>query len=118
MNNSRIIKVNDEIQRETAEIIRGELKDPRISKLVSVVRVETTRDLKFCKIHVSVFGSEEEQQSAFEGIKSASGYIRSQIAKRLNLRATPELIFILDDSIEHGIRMSRLIDEINKPIGD
>ena len=118
MNSNRIIKVNDEIQKETAEIIRGELKDPRIGRLVSVVRVETTRDLKFCKIYVSVLGNEEEQESAFEGIKSASGYIRSQLAKRLNLRTTPELIFILDDSIEYGIRMSRLIDEVNKPTGD
>ena len=113
-----MIKINDEIQKVVAEIIRGELKDPRISGLVSVLRVDTTQDLKFCKIYVSVFGDEEQQKSAFEGIKSAGGFIRKQVADRVNLRATPLLTFILDDSIEHAMRMTKLIDEVNKNIKD
>ncbi len=111
---NRMTRINDEMRRELGEIIRSELKDPRIGVLTSVVRAETTQDLKFCKVFISVLGNEEEKKSAMEGIKSASGYIRRLIAERINLRATPELIFKLDDSLEYSIRMSKLIDDISQ----
>ena len=119
MKKERMIRVNDEIQKEIARIIRGELKDPRISVLTSVTHVDTTADLKFCKVYISSmgtgpFGDETAQKEAFEGVQSASGFIRKLIAERLNLRVTPQLIFLRDDSIERGIRISKLIDEVNQ----
>lgn len=112
-NRSRKTRINDEIQRELSTIIR-ELKDPRIPTLVSVLKVETTSDLATSKVFVSVFGSEDAQAKAMEGIQSAAGFVRKELAVRLNLRNTPELHFFRDDSIEHGSRMSQLIDQVNK----
>lgn len=112
--NVRMVRINDEIRLELAEILRTEIKDPRINDtMVSVVRVETTQDLKFCKIYISVLGSDEEKENVMEGIKSAEGFIRKLLAERVNLRLTPKLIFKLDDSLEYSIRMSKLIDEIS-----
>ena len=82
--------------------------------MTSVVSVEVTPDLKYCKVYISVLGDEESQKNTLEGLKSAEGYIRSQLAKTINLRNTPELTFILDQSIEYGINMSKLIDEVNQ----
>lgn len=112
-NRSRKTRVNDEIQRELSSIIR-ELKDPRVSALTSVLKVETTKDLSTSKVFISVYGTKEEQEKALEGLKSAAGFVRKELAVRLNLRNTPELHFLRDDSIEHGSRMSQLIDEVNK----
>jgi len=113
-NNTRLTRINDEIRNEAASIIRGELADPRIPPVVSVTKVDTTRDLKFCKLYISVPGGEEDRTRALEGIKSANGCIRRLLAERLNLRQTPELTFISDDSLEYGARMSKLIDEVNQ----
>jgi len=112
--NNRMIRINDEIKREIAEILRGELKDPRVSVMASVVKVDTTADLKYCKVYVSILGDDEEKKSAFEGINSSAGYIRKQLAERINLRNTPELKFFLDESVEYGIKISKMIDEINE----
>ena len=106
-------RINGEVQRELANIIRGEIKDPRIHPMTSVVAVEVAPDLKTCKAFISVLGSEESKQSTIKGLKSAEGYIRRQLAKNLNLRNTPEIRFILDESIEYGVSMSKKIDEIN-----
>ena len=111
--NVRMTRINDEIRLEIAEILRTEIKDPRLNTMVSVVRVDTTQDLKFCKVYISVLGSDEEKEKAMEGIKSAEGFIRKMVAERVNLRLTPKLIFKLDDSLEYSIRMSKLIDEIS-----
>ena len=118
--NNRMTRVNDEITRELANIIRGELKDPRIGVMTSVLRVETTQDLKYCKVFISVLGNEEEKNNVMKGLKSAGGYIRHLLAERINLRITPELMFKLDDSVEYGIKMSKLIDEISSapPVGE
>ena len=118
--NNRMTRVNDEITRELANIIRGELKDPRIGVMTSVLRVETTQDLKYCKVFVSVLGNDEEKQAAMKGLKSASGFMRHLLAERINLRITPELTFKLDDSVEYGIKMSKLIEQISAepPVGD
>ncbi len=117
MNNKRITRINDEILKEAAGIIRQELKDPRLSSMISVVKAETTPDLKFCKIFVSVMGEEEAKKEALVGLKNAAGFIRRQLAERINLRNTPELQFVLDDSIDYGYRIMKLIKEANKSSG-
>ena len=107
-----------EVQRELSQIIRSEIKDPRIHPLTSVVAVEVTPDLKYCKAYISVLGSDEAAKAVVEGLRSAVGYIRKELARRVNLRNTPEIKFILDQSIEYGVNMSRLIDEVTKDLKD
>jgi ribosome-binding factor A len=99
--------------RELSNIIRGEIKDPRIHPVTSITAVEVAPDLKTCKAYVSVLGDEKAQEDTVKGLKSAEGYIRMQLAKNLNLRNTPEIRFILDQSIAYGIEMSKKIDEVN-----
>ena len=113
-NSKRMIRINDEIRKEVSEILRSELKDPRIGTITSVLKVETTNDLKYCKVYVSILGDEDKKKETIEVLKNASGYIRKLIAERINLRCTPEFKFILDDSLEYGIKISKLIDEISK----
>ncbi len=113
-NSIKNTRVNGEVQKVLSEIIRGEIKDPRISPLTSVVQVYVAPDLKTCKAFISVLGDEEAQKNTIEGLKSAVGYIRRQLAKELNLRNTPEITFVLDQSIEYGVNMSKLIDKVVK----
>lgn len=113
-NNNRITRINDEIMKEISQILRAEIKDPRIGVMTSVIRVDTTQDLKYCKVYVSVLGNEEDKKNVMEGLKNANGFIRHLVAERVNLRYTPELIFKLDDSVEYAVRMTKLIDEISK----
>lgn len=113
-NSLKNTRINGEVQRALAEIIRGGIKDPRISPLTSVVSVEVSPDLKTCKAWISVLGEDEVLQSTLEGLKSASGYIKNQLAKEINLRNTPEITFIMDQSIAYGVNMSKLIDEVNR----
>lgn len=114
-NSIKNIRINMEVQRELSTIIRSEIKDPRVSTaMVSVVAVEVTPDLKSCKAYISVLGNEEAAENAITGLQNAVGYIRRELAHRINLRNTPEISFILDQSIEHGVNMSKLIDEVNK----
>ena len=110
---TRMIRINDEIAHVTADVIRSELSDPRIGSVVSVIAAETTSDLKFCKIRVSIFGDEDKRKDTMEGLSRAAGFIRKRVAETINLRQTPEITFIYDDSIEHGMRMRKLIDEVN-----
>ena len=105
-------RINGEVQRVLAEVIRGEIKDPRICPLTSVVAVEVAPDLKTCKAWISVLGDEEARENTYKGLKSAEGYIRNRLAKTINLRNTPEITFIMDQSIEYGVNMSRKIDEV------
>ena len=104
-------KVNDVGMRELAQILR-DIKDPRVSPMTSVLSVEVAPDLKNCKVWISVLGSPEEGKRTMEGIRSANGFIRSELAHRVNLRNTPELHFILDDSIAYGVEMGHKIDEV------
>lgn len=113
-NSMKNTRINGEVQRTLAEIIQADIKDPRISSLTSVVSVEVAPDLKTCKAWISVYGGEQEQKDTLEGLKSAEGYIRRELARRVNLRNTPEIRFIVDQSIEYGVRMSKLIDEVNR----
>ena len=111
-NSIKNIRINGEVQRALAEIIRGGIKDPRISPLTSVVQVYVAPDLKTCRAYISVLGDEKAQKDTQEGLQSAVGYIRRQLARELNLRNTPEITFILDQSIEYGVNMSKLIDDV------
>ena len=115
-NSIKNTRINGEVMRELSNIIRGEIKDPRINPMTSVVSVEVTPDLKLCRAYISVLGDEQSQKDTLEGLKSAEGYIRRQLASTINLRNTPEIKFILDQSIEYGVNMSRLIDEVNSNI--
>ena len=111
-NSIKNTRINGEVQKELSTIIRNEVKDPRIHPMTSVMAVEVAPDLKTCKAFISVLGNEEAKQSTIKGLKNAEGYIRRQLAKNLNLRNTPEIRFILDESIEYGVNMSKLIDDV------
>ena len=111
-NSIKNTRINGEVQRELANIIRGGIKDPRISPLTSVVAVEVAPDLKTCKAYISVLGDSEAQKATLAGLKSAEGYSRRELAHTVNLRNTPEIRFILDQSIEYGVHMSKIIDEV------
>ena len=111
-NSVKNTRINSEVQKELSRIISREIKDPRISPMTSVVSVEVAPDLKTCKAYISVLGDEEAQKDTLSGLKSAHGYIKRELAHSVNLRNTPDIRFILDQSIEYGVNMSRKIDEI------
>ncbi len=117
-NSLKNTRINGEVQRELANIIRGDIKDPRISPLTSVVSVEVAPDLKTCKAYISVLGDKKAQEDTIAGLKSAQGYIKNRLAKEINLRNTPEIKFILDQSIEYGVAMSRKIEELTAHLSD
>ena len=113
-NSIKNIRINEEVMRELSNIIRGEIKDPRIHPMTSVVAVEVAPDLKTAKAYISVLGNEKAQQDTIAGLRSAEGFIRRALAKSINLRNTPQITFVLDQSIEYGIAMSKKIDEVTK----
>ena len=108
-NSVKNTRINSEVLKELSRIISREIKDPRIAPMTSVVSVEVAPDLKTCKAYISVLGDKEAQESTLEGLRSAHGYIRRELARSINLRNTPDVRFILDQSIS----MSKKIDEIN-----
>ena len=113
-NSIKNTRINGEVQKVLAGIIRGEIKDPRIHPMTSVVAVEVAPDLKTCKVYVSVLGDEKAREDTLRGLRSAEGYIRRQLAHELNLRNTSEITFIMDQSIAYGVSMSKLIDEVTR----
>ncbi len=115
-NSIKNTRINGEVQRELSQLISREIKDPRINPMTSVVAVEVAPDLKHAKVYISVLGDEESQKNTLAGLRSAAPYMRGQLARSINLRNTPELTFILDQSIEYGVNMSRLIHEVNKDL--
>lgn len=117
-NSVKNTRINGEVQKELANLIRGEIKDPRISPWTSVVSVEVSPDLKTCKAWISVLGGEDEIQNTLKGLNSAEGFIRRELAHRINLRNTPEIRFIMDQSIAYGVDMSKKIDDVMKAQGD
>ena len=117
-NSIKNTRVNGEVQRELSRIISREIKDPRIAPMTSVVAVEVAPDLKSCKAYISVLGDEQAQQDALAGLKSAVGYIRRELARTINLRNTPEIRFVLDQSIEYGVNMSKLIDDVTSSLSE
>ena len=112
MANNRIARTNDDIQRVRSELLRS-VKDPRVQQgMLSVTRVETTGDLRYAKVWISVYGLQDEKEFR-RGLKSASGWLRRELAKSLSLRYTPELVFELDHSIEYGAHISSLLNELD-----
>jgi len=113
MANYRMNRINEEIQRELSEILRT-VKDPRVSEhFITVTHCDVSADLKFAKIYYSIFDTDDEvQKEVADGIKSAKKYIRGEISRRLNIRYTPELTFIYDDSIKKGIEMNEKIKRL------
>ncbi len=111
-NSVKNTRINGEVQRELAQIIRGGIKDPRIAPMTSVVAVEVAPDLKTCKAWISVLGDEKAQEDTLAGLKSAEGFIRGKLAKTINLRNTPQITFIMDQSIAYGVSMSKKIEEV------
>lgn len=113
-NSIKSTRINGEVRRELSAIIQNEIKDPRIHPMTSVVEVEVAPDLKSAKAYISVLGDEQAQRDTLEGLRSAEGYIRRALARTVNLRNTPEIRFIMDQSIEYGVHMSKLIDDVNR----
>ena len=110
--NIKNTRINSEVMKELANMIRGEVKDPRIAPMTCVTDVEVAPDLKTCKVYISVLGDDEKREDTLLGLRSAEGYLKRQLASRLNLRNTPSLKFISDTSTEYGIKMNKLIDEV------
>ena len=113
-NSIKNTRANTEVMHELSNILRGGIKDPRVAEFTSVVAVEVAPDLKTCKAYISVLGDEKAQADTIRGLQSAEGYIRRELAHSLNLRNTPEIRFVLDQSIEYGVAMSKKIDDITK----
>ena len=105
-------RINAEVQRALSQILREDVKDPRLPLMLSVARCKVAPDLKTCKAYISILGDEQAKEDCRAALKSASGFIRRELAHRLNLRLTPEITFIMDDSIEYGVDMSKKIDEV------
>ncbi len=110
--NRRIERINDVVRAEISDLIAKEIKDPRISGMISVTEVETSPDLRHAKVFVSVMGSEEERAIVISTLTRAAGFFRRELGERMTTRRTPELVFILDTSIERGDRIMRLLKEI------
>lgn len=115
-NSIKNTRVNAEVQKELSNILREGIKDPRVAPMTSVVSVEVAPDLKTCKAYISVLGDEKAQEDTIKGLQSAEGYIRRELARSLNMRNTPEMKFVLDQSIAYGVAMSKKIDEVTKDI--
>ena len=108
----RIDRISEEIRRNVDKIIREDVRDPRIDGTWSLVRAEATRDLRYCKIRVSILES-DKRAPMMDALKKASGFIRRELSHRMMLRYTPELVFVIDDSISYGVHISKLIRELD-----
>ena len=117
-NSIKNTRVNAEVLRELSNILRSGIKDPRVAPMTSVVAVEVAPDLKTCKVYISVLGDEKMQKDTIKGLQSAEGYIRRELARTINMRNTPEIRFIVDQSIEYGVNISKKIDEVTRDLKD
>ena len=115
MSGARSARIADQIQRELAEIVRVDLRDPRVGTLVTLTGIELSRDKSHAKVFFTVLGGAPEVEHVLEGLQRASGFLRSQLAHRLSTRSVPELHFHYDESVERGMRLSKLIDEAVAP---
>lgn len=113
MNNKRVHQISEEVRKALSEIIQNKIKDPRIPDIISVTGVEVTNDLSFAKVYISVLGTDEEKESALEGLESAKGFMKKELGRMVKLRAMPELILLLDDSVDRYLELNRLLDEVN-----
>lgn len=114
MNNKRINRISEEVKKVVSQLLYNGIKDPRISSMTTVTRVEVTRDLSYANIYISVLGNDDEKHNTVTGLESARGFVRKEIGRTLDLRHVPEPRFHLDESIEQAIHMSELIKKINK----
>ena len=110
-NNNRIGRIDEEYRKELSQIIGYELKNPNVTGMISVTKVKVTPDLKYAKVYVSILNSKNIKET-MDGLKKSSGFIRSELAKRINLRNTPELVFEIDDSMEYGAKIDSILKEI------
>lgn len=117
-NSIKNTRINSEVMKELADMIRSDIKDPRIAPMTCVTDVEVAPDLKTCKVWISVLGGDEAREETLKGLKSAEGYMKRQLASRLNLRNTPALTFLSDVSTEYGMKMSQKIDEVMASMPD
>ena len=115
-NSIKNTRINTEVQRELSNILRGGIKDPRVAPMTSVVAVEVAPDLKTCKAYISVLGDKNAQEDTIKGLQSAEGYIRRELARTINMRNTPEIRFIMDQSIEYGVNMTKKINDLTKDL--
>lgn len=118
MPNHRSNRVGEEIKKELSLMIRDEMKDPRIKGLISITHVEVTNDLRYAKVYISIMATPEEKTLTLQTLEKAAGYLRSELAKRLQIRFTPELLFKFDDSIEYGAKINEILSGINKKEGE
>jgi len=109
----RIGRLSEEIKKEVSQMIFEEIKDPRISNMTSITDIEVSKDLRYAKIYISVYGNDDEKKNTIEGLKSATGFIRRELGKRIKLRYIPELIFELDNSIEYGAHISKILKDLD-----
>lgn len=110
-NQARLGRIEEEYKKELSQIIGYELKNPSVTGLISVTKVKVTNDLKYAKVYVSILNSKNVKET-LAGLKKSSGFIRSELARRVNLRNTPELVFELDDSLEYGAKIDTILKEI------
>jgi len=114
----RIIRISEEVKKEISNIIQNDIKDPRLPSMVSIIACSVSKDLSHAKVFVSVLGDADQKKNALAALKSAAGFIRREVGHRVKLRATPEIHFELDTSIEHGIHINKLLDEAKKEFRD
>ena len=112
-NNNRGNRVDEEVKKQVSSIIMNDIKDPNLTGLISVTKAKVTPDLKYAKIYVSILNSKNIDKT-MQGLKDSAGFIRSQIAKNINLRVTPELVFELDDSLEYGMKIENILKDLKK----
>lgn len=112
---NRILRIEEEIKRALSDIISNEVKDDRLADIVSVTKVEVTNDLKYAKVFVSIYDTDKKRASSIDALTHATGFIKSRLAKAVNIRRVPELAFKLDDSVEYGIRIAKLLDDAKAP---
>ncbi|HBT18535.1 MAG TPA: 30S ribosome-binding factor RbfA [Clostridiaceae bacterium] len=110
-------RINEEMKKEISAIIMNGLKDPRITAMITITDVEVTSDLRYAKVYVSIFGTETEKEESFLGLKNSAGFIRREVGKRIQLRYVPELIFVVDDTIDRGMHIDELIKKANEQQG-
>ena len=110
---TRLNRVNEELKKEISQVISFELKNPNITGLISVTKVKVTPDLRFARVYVSLLNTKNIKKT-MKGLKEATGYIKGQIARKINLRVTPDLQFEIDDSMEYGEKIDKLLNEMNK----
>lgn len=106
-------RINEEMKKEISAIVMNGLKDPRITAMITITAVEVTSDLSYAKVFASIFGNEAEKEDTLEGLKSSTGFIRHELGKRIQLRKIPQLIIVVDDTLDRGMHIEELIKQAN-----